>query len=372
MLTSIIQGIIIIVVPLLLMRFADKVKVINWLGPVVWCYIIGLVMANLPFVEVDEEVSKNLMMVAVPLAIPLLLFSTDFRGWMKLARKTLLSFLFCLVGITVSATAWTLFFSDNLDEYWKIAGMMVGVYSGGTPNMSAIGLSLEVANETFVLLNAADVVWGGLYLLFLLSMAKKVLSYFLPAFKSAGDRHKHEPDQPVKPLKMAAAVGLSGVCLALGLAVSWSMLTLIGGSQVMWVVLTVTTLGIVASFSPRVRNLHGSFKAGEYLLLAFCVAVGSLASVSTLTETGTQLVFYVGLVMFSALLIHYILALIFKIDVDTVLITSTAAIYGPAFVGPVAKALNNKEVIISGLMTGVIGYALANYLGIGLALLLEP
>ena len=63
-------------------------------------------------------------------------------------------------------------------------------------------------------------------------------------------------------------------------------------------------------------------------------------------------------------LARFCLCALFSIDTDTSIITSVAGIYGPAFVGPVAKALNNKEIIISGITTGLIGYAIGNYLGI--------
>ena len=76
--------------------------------------------------------------------------------------------------------------------------------------------------------------------------------------------------------------------------------------------------------------------------------------------------------MFSTIILHYTLCALFRIDTDTAIITSVAGIYGPAFVGPVAKALNNKEIIISGITTGLIGYAIGNYLGIALGLWLKP
>lgn len=65
------------------------------------------------------------------------------------------------------------------------------------------------------------------------------------------------------------------------------------------------------------------------------------------------------------------MASLFRIDADTVLITSTAAIFGPAFVGQVAVALRNKEVVLSGIITGLVGYAVGNYLGIFIAYLVS-
>ena len=75
--------------------------------------------------------------------------------------------------------------------------------------------------------------------------------------------------------------------------------------------------------------------------------------------------------MFGAILLHFFLAAIFRIDRDTVIITSTAAIYGPAFIGPVANAIKNKEMIVPGITMGLLGYAIGNYIGIGIAMLLK-
>lgn len=61
----------------------------------------------------------------------------------------------------------------------------------------------------------------------------------------------------------------------------------------------------------------------------------------------------------------------FHIDADTALITSTAGIYGPAFIVPVADAMDNREVVLPGLICGIIGYAIGNYLGIGIAIALK-
>ena len=58
-------------------------------------------------------------------------------------------------------------------------------------------------------------------------------------------------------------------------------------------------------------------------------------------------------------------------DRDTLIITSTAAIFGPVFIGPVANAIGNRELITIGIALGLIGYAIGNYLGLGLAFILK-
>ena len=65
--------------------------------------------------------------------------------------------------------------------------------------------------------------------------------------------------------------------------------------------------------------------------------------------------------------VHALLARLFKVDVDTFIITSVAAICSPLFVPPVARALGNRAIITTGMTTGVIGFAVGNWLGLGIA-----
>jgi uncharacterized membrane protein len=85
-----------------------------------------------------------------------------------------------------------------------------------------------------------------------------------------------------------------------------------------------------------------------------------------------QLFLYTAVVMTGAVILHFALAAVFRIDTDTVIITSTAGIYGPAFIAPIAGVLKNREVLVSGLTTAMVGYALGNYLGLAVAYLLRP
>jgi uncharacterized membrane protein len=272
--------------------------------------------------------------------------------------------------MTVSAVAaWA--FADRHIETWKMAGMTVGVYTGGTPNMSAIGVAVDVSDETFVLMNGADVVLSAVYLLFLMTVGRKVLGRFLPAFETPLD------DGEVVEIG-GGDFGWRQIASALGLAVLVGgvvagLVSLIAGElPVAPVILGITTLGLAASFNPRIRSMPGTYETGEYLLLIFAVAIGTLADVRELADSFSEVFVFVAAVFVAAILLHYLLARLFRIDTDTVLITSTAAVFGPAFVGPVAAAIGNRRVIVSGLAAGVLGYAIGNYAGLAVAYLLQP
>ena len=363
--------------PALAVYGANRNQVLEWLSPVVLCYLFGIILGNIPGWTPDTELANTVTEVTVLLAIPLLLFSTDFPKWLRMAPKAVLSFGLATVAVMVVAAGTTVIMSSQDPETWKMAGMTVGVYTGGTPNMSAIGLALEVTDEKFVLINGADVILSAVYLLFLMTVARRVLLKFLPAFQRTGIAEPHgsglEAD-PVEALKtqpraVAAAIGLSVLVAALTVAV----VSIFDDSlPIAPVILSVTTLGIALSFVPRIRNLTGAYETGQYLLLIFAVAIGTLANIREMAEAFSTVFVFVAIVLGASIVLHYLLAALFRIDADTVLITSTAAVFGPAFVGPIAAVLKNREIVVSGLTTGVVGYAVGNYAGLAIAYLLQP
>ena len=356
--------------PVLLNWGEKRYKIINFISPIIICYATGLVFANQPFFTINTELVTTVTEIAVPLAIPLLLFSTNFRQWLGGAKGTIISFVLCVISVMIMATLGAFIFKDSLNETWKVAGMVVGVYTGGTPNMSAIGLSLEVPEETFILLNASDLVWGASYLLFLMTLAKPIFAKVLPRSVGVpfGADEESSGSGNTSVINLLIMFGIA--VLIVGASVGLSLLFFDKLSAI-FILLFVTTVGIALSFNNTIHSKPGSYQLGDYFLLVFCLALGCLADVSLLVASAAQTLLFTGFVMMGAIILHVVLASFFKIDRDTVIITSVAGIYGPAFVGPMAKVLNNKNVVLAGMTTGLIGYALGNYLGIGLALLLE-
>ena len=366
------QALFILIFPFFAYRLSGLSKVFRFVSPVVLCYLGGIILTNIPFFELNQSVSLQLSEISIPLAISLVVFSLDIKKWINHAGKAAFSFLLCVVSAVISVLLSVLIFNDFQNELWKLAGMSIGVYTGGTPNMSAIGMALEVKEEIFVLMNAADVVLGGIYLVFLMTVAHPLLSRILPAYKKG--QQKTEIDQDVEQFNqqtfpgklkyITLSLGLSLICLATGVGISMLFL---GRMSVVSIIITITTLAVAGSFIKPIRKMPGTFEVGEYLLLIFCVAIGSMVNIDQLINNSGEIFYYLAFVMTSAIILHYLFAIIFKIDVDTLLITSVAGIYGPAFVPPIASVMKNKEIIITGLTTGILGYAIANYIGLLIA-----
>ena len=340
-----------------------NVRLAGVLGPVLLAYALGIALGNA--LTLDPKLALSLGEGVVPLGIPLLLLGTDLRAWAKLARPTLVSFVLACASAVAAAGVTGWLFRHQSDEWWMMAGMLVGVYTGGTANMSAVGLSLGVRQETFVLLNAADVLAGAAYLLFLMSVAQRALWTFLPRF-AAPEGEAHGDDNtlagaPVRWQHVLQSLGFAAVSAAITVGLAWLAF---GKLEVAPVMLGLTAAGLGGSLVQRLRTLPGSAETGEYLMLCFCVAIGMLADVKTFQAGSTTALGMVFGCMFGAIALHLALAALFRIDADTVLITSTATIFGPPFVGPVAKSLSNRHLLASGMTAGLMGYALGTWLGL--------
>lgn len=376
-----VQAAFILFFPWIILKATRLSPRIGFLSPILLCYLAGIIVANLAFLPVDTSLSMSVAEIAVPLAIPLILFSTNIMKCLRLAKKTLLSFGLVIISGMVSSVLGALVFASRVEEFWQVAGMLVGVYTGGTPNLMAVGMGLGVKEETIILVNTADVFMGGLYLLFLMMLAKPLLSRFLPPFQyqeeGAALEGGHEV-LPESPRFVAKRDRFKKIALALGLSlaiVGVSALTsfvIAGELAIGVVILTITTLGIAGSLFEKIRTIEGTYEVGQYLLLVFSIAIGTTVNFREMLSASATIFLYTGLVMTGAILLHYFLAGLFRIDVDTTIITSTAGIFGPPFILPVAGILKNKEVLVTGLAISLVGYALGNYLGMLLAYLLMP
>jgi len=127
----------------------------------------------------------------------------------------------------------------------------------------------------------------------------------------------------------------------------------------------------LASLINKVNKIEKTFDYGMYFILIFSVVVASMADLSLFSTSHIQIFYWVAIVYVGSLIIHVMLAALFKIDADNVIIVSTALTCSPPFVPVVAGALKNREIIISGLTVGIIGYAIGNYLGVLVAQILS-
>lgn len=361
--TKVLQALFIVLVPAGILYLSRRNKFIGLVGPILLSYIAGILIGNLGL-ELNEGISMQISEIAVPVAIPFILYSVDIKKWLKMTNKTIKSFMLVITSAIISSVAAALLLGDTVPEAAKISGMLAGCYTGGTPNLVSVGLAAKINNDTLVLVNGADIVVGGLYFLFIIGVApaltKKILPQYIKEQEStqsavAAERKKNVWDIVIAFSVMILIVGVSALIPIL----------LFGEIQIAIFFLILTALSIGASMFARIREIPDTYSIGLYFIMVFSVAMGSMANFSTIfTKSSANILIYTFVVVFLAVFIHMLFSWLFRIDSHTYIITSVAGIFGPAFVPSVAEAIRNRDVVLAGITSGLVGYAVGNYIGL--------
>jgi len=403
--------------PLLILNLCHRFPFVNKLGAVIIAYAVGLVLGNIGVLPsmgtyLNEYLTINpkapagdieamhtsglisekellafkigglretLMSVAILLAIPLLLFSANIKQWKQMAGKTTISLMAGMFSVVlVIVIGYFIFSGMGMPDLWKVSGMLIGVYTGGTPNLASLKMMLNVDADTYILTHTYDLVIGAFYLAFIMTVGQRVFQSFLPRFPipldkvTVKDLDGKDPfwgtlrREKFVPLLKAYAVAI--VIFAIGAALS---MIVPDNLTMVVVILAITTLGLLASLIPAIYRIDRTFESGMYLILIFSIVVASMADVRNFAGLAPGLFGYITIAVFGSLLLHVALSKVFKVDADTTIITSVALICSPPFVPVVAGALGNRHIVISGITIGIIGYAVGNYLGFLVATVLS-
>jgi uncharacterized membrane protein len=331
-------------------------------------------------------IQNNIYIVALLVAFPLLLFSLNLKRWLKYAKKGFLSVGLALVSGIIMVTAGFFIWKNAFPDAWKLAGMFEGIYTGGSPNFAALKLILNVDADRFVVLFTYDTIVGAVLVLFFVTIAPRIFRAILPKFEEKNGiavdaelvkRETEGLDDFSGMLKkgtffpLLKALGLSVVIAGIGASL-YFLVPVEEQYRMAVMVLSITTIGILASLIKSVNKIKKTFQLGMYLILVFSLTVASTSDLRTMFGKGMlDLILFISWCYFGSLFLHLLLAKIFRIDADNFLITATAFVFSPPFVPLVANALKNKDVIVTGITGGVIGYLLGNYFGFTLAYFLQ-
>ncbi|HLN21686.1 MAG TPA: DUF819 family protein [Bacteroidales bacterium] len=347
----------------------------------------GKVSTDDEYVNQIAAVQEMIPSIAVIIAFPLLLFSLNVSHWIRYARKGFLSIILGLIAGLVMVVVGFFIWKDTFPESWKLAGMFEGMYTGGTPNFVAIQVALKVDPTLFVIATTYDIVVGAVLVVFFISIAPRIFRFILPFEAKATsvspdadiDKETSDPDdfsgmlEKGKRLPLLKALGVSVIIVGLSAGIASGLKLIFPALPFNAVIiLSVTLLGIASSMIRQINGIHKSFQLGMYLILVFALTVSSMANLENMIRIEmVDLILFITWCYFGSLILHLILARIFRIDADNFLITSTALIFSPPFVPLVAKSLRNKDVIVTGITGGIIGLMLGNLIGIPLAYFLQ-
>ena len=387
MLLNLIMLLLIFLVPVLIIKYHNFV-ITKWIGTIGSAYLFGILLAVFIFIvgefEIDimpnPDTGQISGILAISIAIPLLLFSANLIEAKKLSKTVLKSFTSLVVSAVIVTSITFFVYGKTIGFGAELSGMAIGLYTGGTPNLNAIGniFSLD-------LVNLSDMIIGSIFYLFLLILSKPLLSKIL---KSSSDISYISEDSVIlnnedldnnkfvfsKELgfRFLWALGITIVGALFGILI-WIILGAEDGRMndflVPVMMVTVTILGIAFSFNEKIRKTKGMNTLGQYFILVFSFALASSLDFTELEDLFGDILVLFGIITLGVFVLHIIISKFMDIDVDCTIVTLTAGVYGPAFVPAITKQIKNDALTVPGLIVGSIGYAIGTFLGAGLGFL---
>lgn len=378
-------------VPAFILWLTKKVKFFNFIGAIALCYALGIVISVIP-IPYDKGLTEMVASIFVAIAIPLILFSFDIVSVKYLAKKTIISFALVIVSaVVISVAAYFIADAAGLANASQLSGMTTGLYTGGTPNLIAIGTSLlspENKESVIAAAQLSDFFVGGVYFLLILTVIKPIYRKILgdkanpkanekatlaeqsaTEQNTAGEYDYNSIPRDKKSIwKLIGVIALAIGCLGVGAGLEILINGSLDGS--LFIILAVSVLGIAFSFIKPIRRVKGSYQIGQYLILIFSLGLSMSIDIYQLAVEILPTLLFFACSQVAVILLHLLLCKLFKIDAGTALITSTAGIYGPPFIAPVAKAYGDRDLIAPGIICGTLGLAIGTLLGLGIGSLL--
>ncbi|HSM03002.1 MAG TPA: DUF819 family protein [Longimicrobiales bacterium] len=357
------------------------------LGASLLAIVLGAAISNLGLVPVSSGVYDLIMGPLTSLAIAWLLLSVSLADVKKAGPAMLSAYGLAALGTALGAFVAAILFAGVFgDDTWRLAGVMTGTYTGGSLNFVAVGREVGLPDALFAGANAADALttalWMGATLVLPVWLARfyptpvpdgppaeRTVERDEPAprrFQSSGAGDPEGVPHPfffreaISTLDLAV-LGALGIGLLVGAALLEQLVPQV--PSILW----LTTLALIVGNLPGLRIPKGGFQLGTLALHFFFVVIGIFSRVSEILAVGLE-VFWLTLVVVG---IHGVVVYgggrLARLDVGSLSVASQAAVGGPSSALAVAVSREWSALVLPGVAVGLLGYAVGNYLGIGVA-----
>lgn len=370
------QGLLFVVLLMVAVSlWLQKFKVFKSLGPVLTVVVIGIVLSNTRIVPISHEFYDSISTYCVQAAISICLLSMNVTELKKLNRQPVIALVSAILSVCIVAIGLGVIFAPKIIEGWKVAGMFVGTYTGGTPNLTAIATGVDCSRETLAAANAAD---------YVVSTPLMVAMFAAPAFFKASKRwnklwpYSFKPeelnDAESEPLMADKKWAIKDIAwlLTIGFGVAW--ITTVAAQAIFpdtfWKagrLLMVTTVSICLAQLKPVKKLRGNLDLGLFISLCFLATIGFAVDLKQFLGSALMMTLYVLFMLVGCTLLHFIICRAFKIKYEYVLLSMVGCIVDGPTASLTAAGGNWKSLINVGLIMGVIAGACGNYVGIFVA-----
>lgn len=308
----------------------------------------------------------------VPLAIALFLLKADLIKVFTEGGRVLIVFLAGMAGTIAGAALAALIVDLGANEA-RIAGVFAATYTGGSLNFVAVAeaVGLEDSSQLSAAL-AIDNIFGVGFIL-MLNLAAG-WSLFQRWYGWRADRlgdvtlsDEGASGGGVSLFGLLTALAISAAAVAISRAIS----TALGIASYEMLVLTVLVTVIATLGRKVLAGLRGEDLIAMMFMYLFFAIIGAGADLGEMLRAAPGMFVMVGCIFFVHILAVLAVGRLLKLNYAEMVTASLACIAGPPIAAAIAILFKWRNLVAPGILTGILGYVLGNFAGVGLFSLLQ-
>lgn len=329
--------------------------------------------------EIKVDVYTMVFTYFIPVAIPLMLFSSNLIKIIKESGKLLVAYIIGAIGIVLGCF-FAFYLIDLGDGAANTAGVIAATLIGGSVNFVATAEILNFStNPLFTATIAIDNFAANLYvlLLFLVPSIGFFARFFSPKKNIPNNKqpfiNESEKKSPITIERFAVSVFIAIFIAGCGTILA-PLLQEVIHTKLNLSILLITVLSVaVANLFPKsLKALEDTaFSIGLWMMYIFLAVIGAASNLQDIINVGLPVLGFYMTIMFFHLFFMIALAKLFKLDVYEVIISSAANIMGPSVSAPMAASLGQKKMVTPAILVGILGYIIGTFIGISIALFLS-
>jgi uncharacterized membrane protein len=364
-----------------------RVPALAKVGASLLAILFGAILSNAGAVPRESPVYDAIAGPVTSLAIAWLLLSVNLGDLRRVGPRMLGAFGLAVLGTVAGAAVGAVMFAGFFaDDTWRLAGTLTGTYSGGSVNFVAVGRGVGLEDTLFAGATAADALTTGLWLGATLLLPVWLRRWYPAPIPGEGpgegegegedwgadavadvDPYAHHPFFLKRGISTLDLAVLLATGLALLVASEWMAARIPVVPAVLW----LTTFALIVGHTKPFREPRGALQLGTLALHLFFVVIGIYSRIADIAEVGVEVFLYTLVVVGVHGVVVFGLGRLARLDLGTLAVASQAAVGGPSSALAVAVARGWQGLVLPGIIVGLLGYAVGNYLGFAVAYLVR-
>ena len=334
----------------------------------------AMLLSNFKIIPTESPVYDTVWDYAVPISIPLLLFSSNILKIWKESRRLLYIFLIASVGTLMGTTVGFILLHQWIPYLAKIGAMMTGSYIGGGVNFAALSTKFKTPSDMISSTVVADNSVMALYFMLLivipsLPIIKRWFKTDYQTESTPETQQSYWQPKQIQLLDIALSIAIAVALVAISFKLSEIIQHVIPQSNVLltilvsffgdqYLLLTTLTLLAVAIWGDFFDKLAGSSEIGTFIIYIFFVVIGTPASFMTIIKTAPLLFVFVMIILIFNLGLSLILGKLFNFKIEEILLASNATAGGPTTAAALAISKGWQGLVGPILIIGTLGYVI--------------